>query len=236
MLGRKLLAFAFTLIAAPCLAQPATPCTPNAGSWVYTTTTVQFYRCAADGLSWITVAPLSTAPDWTVITSKPAAVTNLFGTNTGDQTTVSGNAGTATKLAATKTINGVAFDGSANITVPASGSTLTDAVSFANGGLGACAATSATTGTITVNMTTPCISTTPTGAMTLNASGGVAGQIVVFSITTSGTNSFTLTFGTNFRKTGTLATGTVSARFFTVTFYCLDGTTWTEVARTAVQS
>jgi|GEM_PF-5014984 hypothetical protein len=31
---------------------------------------------------------------------------------------VTGNAGTATKLAATKTINGVAFDGSGNITVP----------------------------------------------------------------------------------------------------------------------
>lgn len=50
------------------------------------------------------------------------------GTNTGDQTSVSGNAGTATKLAATKNINGVAFDGSADITVPAAGSTLTDAV------------------------------------------------------------------------------------------------------------
>lgn len=33
-------------------------------------------------------------------------------------TTITGNAGTATKLAATKTINGVSFDGSANITVP----------------------------------------------------------------------------------------------------------------------
>lgn len=33
-------------------------------------------------------------------------------------TTITGNAGTATKLAATKTINGIAFDGSANITVP----------------------------------------------------------------------------------------------------------------------
>jgi hypothetical protein len=42
---------------------------------------------------------------------------NLSGTNTGDQTTVTGNAGTATKLAATKTIAGVAFDGSANISL-----------------------------------------------------------------------------------------------------------------------
>jgi hypothetical protein len=42
----------------------------------------------------------------------------LVGSNTGDQTDISGNAGTATKLYATKTINGVAFDGSANISVP----------------------------------------------------------------------------------------------------------------------
>ena len=34
------------------------------------------------------------------------------------QTTVSGNAGTATKLQTARTINGVSFDGSANITIP----------------------------------------------------------------------------------------------------------------------
>ena len=44
--------------------------------------------------------------------------TNFLGYLKGD---VNGNAGTATKLAATKTINGVAFDGSANISVPISG-------------------------------------------------------------------------------------------------------------------
>ena len=109
-------------------------------------------------------------------------------------------------------------------------------LSFANGGISASAATSATTGTITVNMTTSVITCTPTGNMTLNASGGVAGQIITFSITTSGTTSFTLTFGTNFRKVGTLATGTTSARFFTVTFRCLDGTIWTEISRTAAQT
>jgi hypothetical protein len=46
------------------------------------------------------------------------------------------NAATATKLAATKTINGVAFDGSANITVTAQGSTLSDAVPINRGGTG----------------------------------------------------------------------------------------------------
>ena len=49
----------------------------------------------------------------------------------------SGNSATATKLAATKTINGVAFDGSSNITVTAAGSTLSDVVTIANGGTAA---------------------------------------------------------------------------------------------------
>ena len=42
-----------------------------------------------------------------------------------DYITPTGNAATATKLAATKNINGVAFDGSADITVPAAATTLT---------------------------------------------------------------------------------------------------------------
>ena len=46
-------------------------------------------------------------------------ITTLSGSNTGDQTTITGNAGTATKLAAPVNINGVAFDGSAAITINA---------------------------------------------------------------------------------------------------------------------
>lgn len=41
---------------------------------------------------------------------------NLSGTNTGDQTSVSGNAGTATILQTTRTIGGSNFNGSANVT------------------------------------------------------------------------------------------------------------------------
>jgi hypothetical protein len=40
----------------------------------------------------------------------------LSGTNTGDQTTVSGNAGTATALQTSRTIGGSSFDGTANVT------------------------------------------------------------------------------------------------------------------------
>lgn len=98
------------------------------------------------------------------------------------------------------------------------------------------AATSATTGTMTVSMTTRLVTITPTGDCTFNAgSGGLVGQRLTFLITTSGTTSRILTFGTSFHKTGTLATGTTSARFFTVTFIS-DGTIWWEQCRTAVQT
>lgn len=49
----------------------------------------------------------------------------ITGTNTGDQTSVSGNAGTATALQTARSINGVSFDGTSNITVTAAAGTLT---------------------------------------------------------------------------------------------------------------
>ena len=49
----------------------------------------------------------------------------------------SGNAGTATALATARAINGVDFDGTAAITVPAAGSTLTDTVPVSKGGTNA---------------------------------------------------------------------------------------------------
>ena len=51
---------------------------------------------------------------------------NLSGTNTGDQTTITGNAGTATILATARTIGGVSFNGSAAI-VPDTTNCVTDA-------------------------------------------------------------------------------------------------------------
>jgi len=52
----------------------------------------------------------------TAITGNITA-SNLSGTNTGDQTTISGNAGTATALQTARTIAGVSFDGTANISL-----------------------------------------------------------------------------------------------------------------------
>jgi hypothetical protein len=47
----------------------------------------------------------------------------ISGVNTGDQTTITGNAGSATVLQTARTINGVSFNGSANITINAVDST-----------------------------------------------------------------------------------------------------------------
>jgi hypothetical protein len=61
---------------------------------------------------------------------------SISNANTGDQTTITGNAGSATILQTARAINGVNFDGSAAITVTAAGSTLSDTVPIAKGGTG----------------------------------------------------------------------------------------------------
>jgi hypothetical protein len=65
----------------------------------------------------VTGKDLSTNDYTTAEKTKLAAIT---GTNTGDQVNITGNAGTATKLQSSVTINGVAFDGSGDITLPTS--------------------------------------------------------------------------------------------------------------------
>jgi hypothetical protein len=72
---------------------------------------------------------------------------------------------------------------------------------------------------------------TPGQAETINASNISAGQRVNLVVTTSGTDSYTLTFNTNFKTTGTLATGATSGKVFVVAFVS-DGTNLNEVART----
>lgn len=152
--------------------------------------------------------------------------------STATQTALNGKLatnGTATTVTTNANMTG-------DVTSVGNATTYAGVVPFAKGGRAGAAATSATTGTMTVAMDSSVKTITPTGNCTFNASGGVAGQITTFCITTAGVSSFTLTWGTNYRKTGTLATGTTAARFFAVTFLCVDGTVWQEIARTAVQT
>lgn len=89
------------------------------------------------------------------------------------------------------------------------------------------------TGTATLNPALGQVfSVTPTGGLTINGSASpAAGSLVTVVVTTSGSSSFTITFGSNFKSTGTLATGTVSGKVFTVSFMS-DGTNLNEIART----
>lgn len=63
-----------------------------------------------------TLTLTANAANSSVLTVGAGAV-SVSGANTGDQTTVTGNAGTATALQNARTIGGVSFDGTANITV-----------------------------------------------------------------------------------------------------------------------
>lgn len=86
--------------------------------------------------------------------------------------------------------------------------------------------------TISVDPTVGGIATLTSAAtnMTLNAASVPAGSELVVVITTSGTTGCTVTFGTNFKTTGTVTTGTVSGKVWTVHFVC-DGVNFNEVSR-----
>lgn len=59
---------------------------------------------------------------------------------------------------------------------------------------------------------------TPTESSTITATNIQPNQLVTILFLTSGTNSYTMTFGTGMHSTGTLASGVTSARYFVVQF------------------
>jgi hypothetical protein len=73
-----------------------------------------------------TTADIAPSTDKNYITDIQLALLNVTsGTNTGDQTTIVGNAGTASKLATPININNIPFDGSADITIAVDAGNLT---------------------------------------------------------------------------------------------------------------
>lgn len=72
---------------------------------------------------------------------------------------------------------------------------------------------------------------TPTSTRTLTSTVPPAGHGRTLIILTSGSTSYTLTFGSGFKSTGTLATGVTSSRYFVIQFIS-DGTNLLEVSRT----
>jgi hypothetical protein len=75
------------------------------------------------------------------------------------------------------------------------------------------------------------VKVTPNATATYTTTVAPAGAESSIIIVTSGTTSYTITFGTGFLTTGTLATGTVTAKTFVVNFVS-DGTTMIETSRT----
>ena len=65
----------------------------------------------------------------------------------------------------------------------------------------------------------------------LDTSGMAAGHRFTIVVTTAGSTSYTLTFGSNFKTVGTLATGTVACKTFSISF-AYDGTNAVETGRT----
>lgn len=72
---------------------------------------------------------------------------------------------------------------------------------------------------------------TPTATGTFTSTVPPAGTRATLIVLTSGTTSYTMTFGTGFKTTGTLATGTTTARHFVFQFIS-DGTSLIEASRT----
>lgn len=73
---------------------------------------------------------------------------------------------------------------------------------------------------------------TVTGDKTLTSTIPAAGIRCAVIILTSGTSTHTITFGTGFKSSGTLATGGADAKFFVINFIS-NGTSLQETGRTA---
>lgn len=80
--------------------------------------------------------------------------------------------------------------------------------------------------------TNTAVKVTPTASATYTTTVPAAGREVYILILTSGTTSRTITFGSGFKPSATLATGTVSGRVFVLSWIS-DGTNLYEVSRTA---
>ena len=169
----------------------------------------------------------ATATNLTGLTSSVATLNNLSGVNTGDQTSITGNAATATKLAASKNINGVAFDGSADITVTADAGTLTG-TTLKSTVIGSSLTSVGTLGDLTV--TNPIVGSITGNAA--NVTGLVAGANGGTGVANTGK---TITLGGNLTTSGAFATTLTTTAATSITLPT-SGTIATMAANVNVQT
>lgn len=122
------------------------------------------------------------------------------------------------------TINGASVGATTASTVRGSSLTSTSVItdSFVTRAAGTLALAFATNGVVQV---------TPNATGTFTTTVPPAGTRCTLIVLTSGATSFTMTFGTGFKTTGTLATGVTTARYFIFEFIS-DGTNLIESSRT----
>lgn len=96
---------------------PASHAGAGGAAHALATTSSAGFLSAPDKTKIDAITGSNTGDETTATIRSKLGVTTLSGSNTGDQTTVTGNAGTADRLATPRTINGVSFDGSADITI-----------------------------------------------------------------------------------------------------------------------
>jgi hypothetical protein len=157
--------------------------------------------------------------------------------NAGAGATLSGNTktvnlGTAGVSGSTTNVNiGSAVSGAlGTLTVNSPTATFAGSVSGAGPITAGFAALTAGT-TAMAFAAAPNKSVTPNATATFTTTVPPAGTVCTLVINTSGTTSYTITFGSGFKATGTLATGTVTAKTFAMAFIS-DGTNVIEMSRT----
>jgi hypothetical protein len=145
----------------------------------------------------------------TTAISLGASSTTLAGltsvTSTGFTGALTGNASTATKLAATKNINGIAFDGSADVTIAAAAGTLTGTTLAAN----VVSSSLTTIGTLTAGAVPYTLLTGTVTTWNQNTTGNATTATTAGNITA--TTNTTLTSLANLATVGTITSGTWSA-------------------------
>lgn len=92
--------------------------------------------------------------------------------------------------------------------------------------------TPAAPGSVEFSTSNTFVVVTPNTSGTYRATVPPVGTVCYLMVRTSGTTSFTLTFGDGFRSTGTLETGTVTGKHFTLGFIS-NGVNMIEISRTA---
>lgn len=193
------------------------------GIWgKYTATGAKYtglFRDASDSNMWKLFATTGNNHETpgtgtTINTTSGFTYANLtLGTLTGDVTgDLTGTAADATILETARNINGVSFNGSANITVTAAGSTLSDTVTVAKGGTGA---TSLTDGGILLGSGTGAI----TAMTALGDSEMLVGDGTTDPVAESGATLRTsigcnpVAGSTSITTTGALGTGSIASGF-----------------------